>query len=155
MFYGDILCTQLIGSPNDEDLGFLRNVNTQRYIRQLPRFVRQPLAQKYPRINAEAIDLIDRMLVFDPAKRITGQCFSWYIRVCLQVRDVTCICIPQGMLFKEKITRYSASIEFRNINTVKKKRKEKGSMSSCLHAIMHLCSDKWARCHFILNTLNC
>lgn len=65
------LITELIGSPNDEDLGFLRNVNTQRYIRQLPRFVRQPLAQKYPHINAEAIDLIDRMLVFDPAKRIT------------------------------------------------------------------------------------
>ncbi|MCO5607072.1 hypothetical protein L7F22_061264 [Adiantum nelumboides] len=65
------LITELIGSPNDEDLGFLRNANTQRYIKQLPRFERQPLAQKYPHINAEAIDLVDKMLVFDPAKRIT------------------------------------------------------------------------------------
>ncbi|KAH7286192.1 hypothetical protein KP509_33G062300 [Ceratopteris richardii] len=65
------LITELIGSPNDEDLGFLRNSNTQRYIRQLPRYERQPLDQKYPHINAEAIDLVDKMLVFDPAKRIT------------------------------------------------------------------------------------
>lgn len=65
------LITELIGSPNDEDLGFLRSDNAQRYIRQLPRFERQPLAQKYPHINAGAIDLIDKMLVFDPTRRIT------------------------------------------------------------------------------------
>lgn len=65
------LITQLIGSPNDGDLGFLRNDNARRYIRQLPRYDRQPLAQRYPHINASAIDLIDKMLVFDPAARIS------------------------------------------------------------------------------------
>lgn len=65
------LITQLIGSPTDEDLGFLRNDNARRYTRQLPRYNRQPLAQKYPRINAGALDLIDKMLVFDPARRIS------------------------------------------------------------------------------------
>ncbi|KAH7433475.1 hypothetical protein KP509_07G071100 [Ceratopteris richardii] len=65
------LITQLIGSPNDEDLGFLRNDNALRYIRQLPHYERQVLAQKYPHINATAIDLIEKMLVFDPARRIS------------------------------------------------------------------------------------
>ncbi|KAI5073718.1 hypothetical protein GOP47_0011731 [Adiantum capillus-veneris] len=65
------LITQVIGSPNDGDLGFLRNDNARRYIRQLPRYDRQPLSQRYPHINAAAIDLIEKMLVFDPAKRIS------------------------------------------------------------------------------------
>lgn len=65
------LITQLIGSPNDGDLGFLRNDNARKYTRQLPHYDRQPLAQRYPHINAGAIDLIDKMLVFDPAKRIS------------------------------------------------------------------------------------
>lgn len=65
------LITELIGSPEDADLGFLRSDNARRYIRQLPRYARQPLAQRFPNINPEAIDLIDRMLVFDPARRIT------------------------------------------------------------------------------------
>ncbi|MCO5592525.1 hypothetical protein L7F22_046528, partial [Adiantum nelumboides] len=70
------LITQVIGSPDDGDLGFLRNDNARRYIRQLPRYDRQPLAQKYPHINAAAIDLIEKMLVFDPASRISGFVYS-------------------------------------------------------------------------------
>lgn len=65
------LITQLIGSPSDGDLGFLRNDNARRYTRQLPHYDKQRLAQRYPHINAAAIDLIDKMLVFDPAKRIS------------------------------------------------------------------------------------
>ncbi len=67
---------QLIGSPEDSDLGFLRSDNARRYIRQLPRFPRQPLAQKFPNLQPAAVDLIEHMLRFDPAGRITGQSFS-------------------------------------------------------------------------------
>jgi mitogen-activated protein kinase 1/3 len=66
---------QLIGSPSDADLGFLRSDNARRYVRQLPHYDRQPLSVKFPQINAEAIDLIDKMLLFDPARRITGKRF--------------------------------------------------------------------------------
>jgi serine/threonine protein kinase len=70
------LITELIGSPEDSDLGFLRSDNARRYIRQLPRFPRQPLAQKFPNLQPAAVDLIEHMLRFDPAGRITGQSFS-------------------------------------------------------------------------------
>eukprot|EP00252_Welwitschia_mirabilis_P022696 TRINITY_DN6222_c0_g3_i1.p1 TRINITY_DN6222_c0_g3~~TRINITY_DN6222_c0_g3_i1.p1 ORF type:complete len:378 (+),score=57.65 TRINITY_DN6222_c0_g3_i1:500-1633(+) len=65
------LITELLGSPDNSDLGFLRSDNAKRYIRQLPQVPKQPFAQKYPNIDPVAIDLAEKMLVFDPTKRIT------------------------------------------------------------------------------------
>eukprot|EP00246_Nothoceros_aenigmaticus_P000066 TRINITY_DN1008_c0_g1_i8.p1 TRINITY_DN1008_c0_g1~~TRINITY_DN1008_c0_g1_i8.p1 ORF type:complete len:178 (-),score=19.71 TRINITY_DN1008_c0_g1_i8:870-1403(-) len=65
------LITECIGSPDDSDLGFLRNDNARRYIGQLPRSEKQPLSRRFSNISPSALDLIERMLVFDPAKRIT------------------------------------------------------------------------------------
>lgn len=63
---------QLLGSPDDSDLGFLRSDNARKYVKQLPHVPKQPFAQKFPNVSPEAIDLVQKMLVFDPAKRITG-----------------------------------------------------------------------------------
>lgn len=63
---------QLLGSPEESDLGFLRSDNARRYIRQLPKFSKQSFSLKFPHVAAAAIDLVERMLVFDPCKRITG-----------------------------------------------------------------------------------
>ncbi|XP_022730237.1 mitogen-activated protein kinase homolog NTF6-like [Durio zibethinus] len=65
------LITQLLGSPEDSDLGFLRSDNARKYVRQLPRFPKQPFAEKFPDMSPVAIDLAEKMLVFDPSKRIT------------------------------------------------------------------------------------
>ncbi|KAE8688750.1 Mitogen-activated protein kinase-like protein NTF6 [Hibiscus syriacus] len=65
------LITQLLGSPEDSDLGFLRSDNARKYVKQLPRFPKQPFAEKFPDLSPEAIDLAEKMLVFDPSKRIT------------------------------------------------------------------------------------
>jgi len=65
------LITEFIGSPDDSDLGFLRSDNTRRYIRQLPQVPKQPFAQKFPNMDEDARDLVEKMLVFDPSKRIT------------------------------------------------------------------------------------
>lgn len=65
------LITELIGTPEDKDLGFLRNDNARRYIKQLPRHTRVPLTQKFKGIDRAALDLVDKMLVFNPAERIT------------------------------------------------------------------------------------
>jgi serine/threonine protein kinase len=61
----------LIGSPDDADLWFLQSENARRYIHQLPRFARQPLGQKFTNLRPAAADLVNKMLVFDPAQRIT------------------------------------------------------------------------------------
>ena len=65
---------QLLGTPTESDLGFTHNEDAKRYIRQLPNFPRQPLAKLFSHVNPLAIDLVDRMLTFDPSKRITGKC---------------------------------------------------------------------------------
>ncbi|TKY67275.1 Mitogen-activated protein kinase 3 [Spatholobus suberectus] len=66
------LLTELLGTPTDADLGLVKNEDARRYIRQLPQYPRQPLAQVFPHVHPAAIDLVDKMLTVDPTKRITG-----------------------------------------------------------------------------------
>ncbi|KAJ1384032.1 Serine/threonine-protein kinase, active site [Sesbania bispinosa] len=65
------LITELLGSPNDSDLGFLRSDNAKKYVKQLPHVEKQPFSQRFPDVSSLAIDLAEKMLVFDPSKRIT------------------------------------------------------------------------------------
>ncbi|KAG2673704.1 hypothetical protein I3760_13G103300 [Carya illinoinensis] len=65
------LLIELLGTPTESDFWFVRNEDTKRYIRQLPQHPRQPLAIVFPHVNPLAIDLMEKMLTFDPAKRIT------------------------------------------------------------------------------------
>lgn len=65
---------QLLGSPNEEDLGFLRSDNAKKYVKQLPHVDKQPFAERFPDMSPLALDLAEKMLVFDPSKRITGMC---------------------------------------------------------------------------------
>ncbi|XP_061961181.1 mitogen-activated protein kinase homolog MMK2-like isoform X1 [Populus nigra] len=65
------LITELIGSPDDFSLGFLRSENARRYVRQLPQYPRQNFAARFPNMSAGAVELLEKMLVFDPNRRIT------------------------------------------------------------------------------------
>lgn len=42
-------------------------------MRQLPPYRRQSLTEKFPHVHPSAIDLIEKMLTFDPRQRITGE----------------------------------------------------------------------------------
>ncbi|XP_076900667.1 mitogen-activated protein kinase 3-like [Bidens hawaiensis] len=65
------LLTELLGTPSESDLGFIKNEDAKRFIAQLPRHPRQSLPEKFPDVHPLAIDLVEKMLTFDPAKRIT------------------------------------------------------------------------------------
>ncbi|XP_010253496.1 PREDICTED: mitogen-activated protein kinase 3-like [Nelumbo nucifera] len=65
------LLTELLGTPAEAELGFVKNEDAKRYIRQLPLHPRQSFAHVFPHVHPAAIDLIERMLTFDPTKRIT------------------------------------------------------------------------------------
>lgn len=63
---------KLIGSPDDSSLGFLRSDNARRYMKQLPQYPRQDFRLRFRNMSAGAVDLLEKMLVFDPSRRITG-----------------------------------------------------------------------------------
>lgn len=78
IIYIFIYFKQLLGSPDDSDLGFLRSDNARRYVKQLPHVPKKTFQQKFPNVSPVAMDLAQRMLVFDPSKRITGKSFSLF-----------------------------------------------------------------------------
>ncbi|CAN4077674.1 unnamed protein product [Withania somnifera] len=63
--------TELLGSPDDASLQFLRSDNARRYVRQLPQYPKQQFSARFPNMSPLAIDLLEKMLVFDPTRRIT------------------------------------------------------------------------------------
>ncbi|KAK2650223.1 hypothetical protein Ddye_017712 [Dipteronia dyeriana] len=65
------LITELIGSPDESSLGFLRSDNARRYVRMLPQFPKQNFSVRFPNVSPGAVDLLEKMLVFDPNRRIT------------------------------------------------------------------------------------
>ncbi|KAK4365415.1 hypothetical protein RND71_016773 [Anisodus tanguticus] len=61
----------LLGSPDDASLQFLRSDNARRYVRQLPKYGKQQFSARFPNMSPMAVDLLEKMLVFDPTRWIT------------------------------------------------------------------------------------
>lgn len=71
----DQLCQILkyLGTPPEETLRRIRSQRAQEYVRGLPFTPKIPFQQLFPQANPEALDLLEKMLAFDPADRITVQ----------------------------------------------------------------------------------
>lgn len=61
----------VLGMPSSDDISFIQNESAKRYIRSLPRRQKVPWSTLYPKADPIALDLINKMLVFNPAKRYT------------------------------------------------------------------------------------
>nr|PNR34288.1 hypothetical protein PHYPA_024105 [Physcomitrium patens] len=69
-----LLIIELVGTPEDEDLHFLRDLNSRRYVKEcLTRKPHVPFTEKFKDINPTALDLAEKMIVFNPAKRISDE----------------------------------------------------------------------------------
>ena len=62
---------QLLGSPTDNDQAFILDPLAKTYISNFPQFQRQVWEFKYPKASKEALDLLDKILVFNPYFRIS------------------------------------------------------------------------------------
>ncbi|KAL2517174.1 Mitogen-activated protein kinase 4 [Abeliophyllum distichum] len=72
------LITELLGTPNDATLKFLRSDNARKFVKQLPQFPKQQLSARFPNMSPLALDLLEKMLVFDPDQRITVDEALWH-----------------------------------------------------------------------------
>lgn len=61
----------VLGTPKEATLTKIGSVRAQNYVRSLPIMRRIPFSELFPRANPLALDLLERMLAFDPFQRIT------------------------------------------------------------------------------------
>ena len=66
------LIIETLGQPSSADLSVIENPQAVEYIQALPKKPPVPFAALYPNANPLAIDLLEKMLVFDPRKRISA-----------------------------------------------------------------------------------
>ena len=61
----------LIGTPNDDDKSFVTDQKALEYLESFPYTKRVDLQGKYPGAPAEAIDFLNKILVFNPYFRMS------------------------------------------------------------------------------------
>ena len=64
------LILNVVGSPDEHDLASIMNEKARNYVACLKPRQKQPFAHLYPHSDKNALDLLDRLLSFDPNKRI-------------------------------------------------------------------------------------
>ena len=62
---------ELIGSPDEAFLEDIDDADNAKFMRELPSCKQSDLSKKIPGASAECLDLISKMLVMDPFKRIS------------------------------------------------------------------------------------
>lgn len=65
------LIINVLGSQQEPDIAFIDNPKARKFIKSLPYSRGTHFSRLYPQADPLAIDLLQRMLVFDPTKRIT------------------------------------------------------------------------------------
>lgn len=67
----------VLGTPGSEDMKFIGSEPARKYIRSLPKRNKQTWSSLYTKANPVALDLLGKMLVFNPHKRYTvEQCLA-------------------------------------------------------------------------------
>lgn len=61
----------ILGTPNEETLSRIGSPRAQEYVRNLPFMPKKSFPSLFPNANPDALDLLDKMLAFDPSSRIS------------------------------------------------------------------------------------
>ncbi|PKA55518.1 Mitogen-activated protein kinase 15 [Apostasia shenzhenica] len=67
------LMTDLLGTPPPETIGKIRNEKAKRYLNSMRKKSRVPFSQKFPDVDPLALNLLERLLAFDPKDRPTAE----------------------------------------------------------------------------------
>jgi mitogen-activated protein kinase 1/3 len=66
-----LLVMQFLGSPTAGDLAYITSPRTLAYMRSLPRFEAVDFSRAFPQCDPQGLDLMSRLLMFSPSKRLT------------------------------------------------------------------------------------
>jgi len=61
----------VLGTPTHDDVAYIGNESALKYIKSLPKRSKQSLQTLYPKANTVGLDLLSKMLVFNPDRRYT------------------------------------------------------------------------------------
>ncbi|ODV93903.1 hypothetical protein PACTADRAFT_51654 [Pachysolen tannophilus NRRL Y-2460] len=61
----------IVGTPKESTLTRIGSKRAQEYVRSLPLMAKVPFSGLFPNANADALDLLEKMLTLDPQERIT------------------------------------------------------------------------------------
>ncbi|ODQ65392.1 extracellular signal-regulated kinase 1 [Nadsonia fulvescens var. elongata DSM 6958] len=67
------LILNVLGTPSMEDYYSIKSKRAREYIRSLPFRKKIPFSQIYPHANPLALDLLEKLLTFNPARRLTAE----------------------------------------------------------------------------------
>jgi len=97
------LIIETLGRPSAQDLSIIENPQAREYIEALPKRNPTPFSTLYPNANPLAIDLLEKMLVFDPRGRISASVAleHEYLRALHNVNDEP-TAPPFDFTFEEK-----------------------------------------------------
>ena len=83
LFLGDHYLDQIqkiisvLGTPTSDDLGFITNNQAKEFVLKLAKRTKQSFSSLFSKSNPVALDLLSKMLIFNPHKRYTiEQCIS-------------------------------------------------------------------------------
>jgi serine/threonine protein kinase len=62
---------ELLGYPEEDELEILADFKDKEMLKKIKRFEGETFEAKFAHCSPEAVDLLKRMLTFDPSKRIT------------------------------------------------------------------------------------
>ncbi|SMN21632.1 similar to Saccharomyces cerevisiae YLR113W HOG1 Mitogen-activated protein kinase involved in osmoregulation [Maudiozyma saulgeensis] len=66
------IITDLLGSPPEDVINTICSENTLKFVTSLPHRDPVSFSQRFKNVEPDAVDLLEKMLVFDPKKRITA-----------------------------------------------------------------------------------
>jgi mitogen-activated protein kinase 1/3 len=100
------IIVEVLGSPTEEEMEFIRNERVKQFIRNLPTRSKVDWRLKFPNVNRECLDLMDKMMRFNPKERMKAEeCLkhpffasiydSSDIKTCSQEFDWSFLNIPQ------------------------------------------------------------